>query len=205
VNEAGRCLINQMRNLLLTALILVSAFQTANAQLMIQWSINGQPAVASLEVPERLNQGDVCIMNFANLPYAGINTYQAQAGVSFTFNSTERSSAKILRMEVFNTLDPVSVYTNDFNFYSSGWISNDPWQIGVGISDAVGRPTVKPWQDNQGVVKLTMMEGSLSMVSMSLAVRTADSLYQYTAVPEPSSLSLLALGGVLVALGRRKR
>jgi len=205
VNEAGRCLFNPMRNLILSALILASAFQTANAQLMIQWSINGQPAVASLEVPERLNQGDVCIMNFANLPYAGINTYQAQAGVSFTFNSTERSSAKILRMEVFNTLDPVSVYTNDFNFYSSGWIWNDPWQIGAGIGNAVGRPSVKPWQDNQGVVRLTMMEGSLSTVSMSLAVRTADSLYQYTAVPEPSSLSLLALGGVLVALGRRKR
>jgi hypothetical protein len=171
---------------------------------MIQWSINGQPAVASLEVPERLNQGDVCIMNFANLPYAGINTYQAQAGVSFTFNSTERSSAKILRMEVFNTLDPIAFFTNDFDFYSSGWVPNDPWQIGAGILGAVGRPNVKPWQDNQGVVRLTMMEGSLSMVSMSLAVRTADSLYEFTAVPEPSSLSLLVLGGVLVALRRRR-
>ena len=189
-----------MRNLILPALLLASAFQTANAQLMIQWSINGQPAVASLEVPERLNQGDVCIMNFANLPYAGINTYQAQAGVSFTFNSTERSSAKILRMEVFNTLNPIPLYTADLDFYPSGWISNDPWTKGVAMSD-----DLNPWQNNQGVVKLTMMEGSLSMVSMSLAVRTADSLYQYTAVPEPSSLSLLALGGVLVALGRRKR
>ena len=194
-----------MRNLILSALILASAFQTANAQLMIQWSINGQPAVASLKVPERLNQGDVCLMNFANLPYEGINAYQAQAGVSFTFNSNERSSAKVLRVEVFNTLDPIVVFTNDFNFYSSGWISNDPWQTGAGIANAVGRPTVIPWQDNQGVVKLTMMEGSLSMVSMTLTVRTADSLYQYTAVPEPSSLSLLVLGGVVVALRRRKQ
>ena len=193
-----------MRNLILSALLLASAFQTANAQLMIQWSINGQPAVASLKVPELFNQGDVCLMNFANLPYAGVNTYQAQGGVSFTFNSNERSSAKILRMEVFNTLDPIAVFTNDFNFYSSGWISNDPRQIGVAIGDAVGRPTIKPWQDNQGVVKLTMMEGSLSMVSMSLVVRTSDSLYRFTAVPEPSSLSLLAVGGVVVALRRRR-
>jgi hypothetical protein len=193
-----------MRKLILSALFLASAFQNANAQLMIQWSINGQPAVASLEVPELLNQGDVFLINFANLPYEGVNTISAQAGVSFTFNSNERSSAKMLRMEVFNTLDPIAVFTGDYNFYSSGWISNDPWQIGVGILSAVGRPTVKPWQDNQGVVKLTMMEGSLSMVSMSLAVRTADSLYEFTAVPEPSSLSLLALGGVVVALGRRR-
>ena len=188
-----------MRNLILSTLLLASVFQTANAQLMIQWSINGQPAVASLEVPERLNQGDVCIMNFANLPYAGVNTIQAQANVSFTFNSSERSSAKMLRMEVFNTLDPIAVYTADLDFYSSGWISNDPWTKGVAIGDAVA------WQNNQGVVKLTMMEGALSMVSMRLAVRTSDSLYQFTAVPEPSSLSLLALGGAVVALGRRRR
>ena len=191
-----------MRNLIFSAILLASAFQTANAQLMIQWSINGQPAVASLKVPELLNQGDVCLMNFANLPYEGVNTIQAQAGVSFKFNSNERSSAKMLRMEVFNTLDPIAVFSNDFNFDSSGWISNDPRRIGVSIISAVGRPTVKPWEDNQGVVKLTMMEGSLSMVSMSLTVRTSDSLYQFTAVPEPSSLSLLALGGVVVALRR---
>jgi hypothetical protein len=103
-------------------------------------------------------------------------------------------------MEVFNTLNPIPIYTADLDFYHSGWISNDPWTKGVAMSD-----DLNPWQNNQGVVKLTMMEGSLSMVSMSLAVRTADSLYQYTAVPEPSSLSLLVLGGVVVALGRRKR
>jgi len=194
-----------MKNSILFALLLASTFQTANAQLMIQWSINGQPAVASLKVPELLNQGDVCLINFANLPYEGINTYQAQAGVSFTFNSNERTSAKMLRMEVFNTLDPIAVYTGDFNFYSSGWISNDPWQIGVAISDAAGRPTVKPWQDNQGQVKLTMMEGALSMVSMSLAVRTPDSLYQFTAVPEPTSLSLLTLGGLVLAFKKRRQ
>ena len=189
-----------MRNLILSALILASAFQTANAQLMIQWSINGQPAVASLEVPERLNQGDVCIMNFANLPYAGIDIGQAGAGVSFTFNTTERSSVQSLRMEAFNALNPIPLFTYDYYFYPIEWMSNNPSQIGVGMSG-----DLNPWQDNQGVVKLTMMEGSLSIESMSLAVRTADSLYEFTAVPEPSSLSLLALGGVVVALGRWKR
>jgi len=192
-----------MRNLILSALLLASAFQTANAQLMIQWSINGQPAVASLEVPERLNQGDVCIMNFANLPYAGFNKYridQGEALVIFTFASAEQSSTKELRMEVFNALNPNPIWQIDASIGPNHWMQiGDPLGLGRRLSDGLD-----PWQDNQGVVKLTMLEGSLSMVGMSLAVRTADSLYEFTAVPEPSSLSLLALGGVVLVLGVRK-
>jgi len=194
------CLIKIGHNLILSALILASAFQTASAQLMIQWSINGQPAVSSLNVPQEiLNEGDTCVMTFANLPYVGVlevNVIPAQAGLSFSFDSNDKPSAHKFRVEAFEVLNPIATWTHDFNIFFD--IDYGSWGFGGGFWDA--------WQDNQGVVKFTMMEGSLSMTGMILSVRTYDSHYQFHAlpVPEPSSLSLLALGGVVVALGRRR-
>ena len=189
-----------MQRLILSALLLASAFQTVNAQLMIQWSINGQPAVSSLNVPQEiLNEGDTCVMTFANLPYVGVlevNVIPAQAGLSFSFDSNEKPSAHKFRVEAFEVLNPIATWTHDFNIFFD--IDYGSWGFGGGFRDA--------WLDNQGVVKFTMMEGSLSLTGMILSVRTSDSHYQFHAlpVPEPTSLSLLALGGVVVALRRKK-
>jgi hypothetical protein len=183
-----------MRKLVLSALILASAYQTANAQLMIQWSINGKPAVSSLNVPaEILNEGDTCVMTFANLPYAGVNNVNLtppQAGMGFAFDS----NANKFRIEAFEVLDPIAIWTHDFVDGVSSF--------GAGIGSSAWP---SPWQNNQGILKLTMMEGSLSIKAMNLEIRTFDSIYDFTAVPEPCSLSLLALGGVVVALGRRRK
>ena len=217
MNEAGRCLIIQMRNLILSALILASAFQT-----MYGATVNITEKVLS-GGSLKLTGGNTYVFSFSsfhdltNQKESWPTSYSTSGfGISSSTDVYGNPPVDMFTASDGNSADLLSIKLNygansqeyrTYNFGGGSYITlpsrdNLSGQNGGRLYDA----------DPAGNLTITMLAGNADISNITIWSSFGSERMQYTAsynlanpVPEPSSLSLLVLGGAVVALCRRKR
>jgi len=215
-----------MRNLILSALILASAAQGA---LAVTYYFNGNlsEAFGSLpsgtffsgsfgyEFPQPLNPDSEIYPQLPSFRASYIPKSISVAIGSEKINFTNSSNHKYLN--IYNKTPPTLV-----NGSPEGGFPEDAFHIYLTGSGSLGGKLVDQLQiylgDTSGSAfsDLNLVDGSMGLGQFEYGlfyIRTYNNLQQYTeirsnltsVVPEPSSLSLLALGGVVVALRRRQK
>ena len=152
-----------------------------------------------------LNQGDVWTYSFNTLPLTGTtNSFQTSPQGIFEFHVQAGSlqSGEMLRYDMFE------------NAASEAPICSQTMAFGSPLTATCSSPAA--WADLQGVVRLTMLSGSLAVDNVHLeAIVSGPSLSSYNVystsfnpVPEPSGSSLVLAaftGGLGLATVRRWR
>ncbi len=151
-----------------------------------------------------LNTGDVWTYDFNNLPHTGnisVFTTNPIGSFAFTVHDSSFQNGDRLLYEMFENS------TNESPLVSGIMSSASPLTI---TSDRASA-----WQDLQGVVRLSMLDGSVTIDSVTLeAIVSGPNLSQYeihsstfVPTPEPGTWGLLALGLAGIAFFRsiRKR
>ena len=82
-------------------------------------------------------------------------------------------------------------------FFTDYFVQPNLWPEEYGFA---AKSNTDRWQDIQGVIRLTMISGSLSLNKLYFEVSTDDSVYQemFVPVPEPATLCLLTFGGLFL-------
>jgi hypothetical protein len=150
-----------------------------------------------------LNQGDVWTYSFNSLPLTGTtNSFLTSAQGIFQFHvqAGTLQSGEMVRYDMFE------------NAASEAPICSQTLAFGSPLTATCSSPGA--WSDLQGVVRLTMLMGSLTVDNVHLeAIVSGPSLSSYNVysmsfnpVPEPSwgSLVLVALGAAIALYRTRK-
>jgi len=210
-----------MRKLLGVALFLAAGFQGAFGQELSFWSLQGnQPyqKVDTLLVGQQYLLGIDSALNVqrANLEakgltYYGYNVYGSGAKNAFyqvgnlQVNSINFSDGFNLDAQALRSFTWSTWYwqgAGDFHVYPWGEIypTFSPMNYMAHTFNSVGTFTVSI----AGYGGYMVVDGNGTYVGTE-DVTATKTISVVTSIPEPSSLSLLALGGVVVALGRRKK
>jgi len=162
--------------------------------------------------------GNPLTLSFSNLPFVQETpccggSVQGFGGASIRLTGDLLGAADSIRLETFeNTLADVPFFTNDYTY---PFIPESPH---FGVTYILP----PPWQDVQGVIRLTALFGSINVDHIIITVlenvshpgaggcECSQNLYVQTfdfATPLPAALPLFATGlGVLGLIGwRRKR
>lgn len=128
---------------------------------------------------------------FSNLPFHEPAPYPNQGGVTIQFRADLLEAGDVVRFELFeDSVGDPAFFTNDFT------TPTDHFGASV-VSPA-------PWQDLQGVIRVSVLAGSIEIGSISAQVIRDGSRYFATIpispVPESSSVYLLAIGIAALSL-----
>jgi len=154
--------------------------------------------------------GSPLVLSFSSLPFVQISPLQPGASASINLTGDLLDIGDTIRLELFeNSLADVPFYTHDFIVPSS----NSENQFGAGIA------LPPPWQDVQGVIRLTALSGSIDVDNIRVGLRQdiapsgtgccLTNEYGQTfdfSTPLPAALPLFATGlGVLGLIGWRRK
>ena len=216
-----------MRILILSALILASAFQTALGAVTYYFNGNLADAIGSVpsgtsfsgsfdyEFPQSLNPNPQSKPQVPSVRGDYIPTSISVTVGSEKITFTNDNNKKYIN--IYNKTPATIV-----NGFSEGGFPSDDFHIYLQGSGSLGGMIVDQLQlylaDSSGLVfsDLNLVGDSMRLSQFGdgfFYIRSYSNTQPYTEirsnltslVPEPSSLSLLALGGVMVALGRQKR
>jgi len=150
-------------------------------------------------------------LSFSNLPFIGVVQGQPQGNASIRLSGDLLGATDNIRLELFeNSLADVPFFTNDFSYPFT------PESPHFGVSYVLP----PPWQDVQGVIRLTALAGSIDVDHIIITVLQGVVIpgpgcgcdmnqYSYTfdlSTPLPGALPLFATGiGVLGLLGWRRK
>lgn len=141
-------------------------------------------AVSSSASAVILNSNDTFVYAFNSLPSVEYLGYQNQGGATIHFSGDLLDIGDVVRLELFedSLLGPV-IFSNDFN----------------SPTEHFGVTRINTWQDLQGVIRLTVLSGSVGLSSIDLQVfkdgyRYADSYTTTAAVPEPETYAMMLAG-----------
>ncbi|MCC7351022.1 MAG: choice-of-anchor E domain-containing protein [Phycisphaerales bacterium] len=136
---------------------------------------------------------------------------------SLTMNLSGNATADLFALSTASIVNtsagPVSVAATDGitgsgpDFHNFGAVSGNDFDsdtIVSGFASFIGLGTIDVSVDANGGFNISGVSNSTLQVSNFNASGTVTVIYEYTQVPEPSALSLLALGG-LAMLRRRRR
>jgi hypothetical protein len=156
--------------------------------------------VSSLSVAAQgfvhLSAGESYTHEFSTLPFVGSGVLSEPFGLgTFHFHSFNSDTQNIVRFEIFETsTSEAPLRTLTLN------------QFG----DSVLVSQINAWQDLQGSMRVTVLNGAVDMSAFEVGVIGGPTgpfnfYSQITPVPEPSALALVSLGALVMLLIKRRR
>jgi len=200
-----------MRNLILSALLLASAFQT-----MYGATVNITEKVLS-GGSLKLTGGNTYVFSFSSF-HDLTNQKESWPSSYTTSGFTIFSYTDVYGNPPVDTLegDLLSIklnYGSNSNEYRTYNFGGGSYGVLTSLNALSGQNGSRLYDaDPAGNLTITMLAGNADISNITIWSSFGVERMKYTAsynlanpVPEPSSLSLLALGGAVVALCRRKR
>lgn len=131
-----------------------------------------------------LNTGESVLLEFSDIPFTDNVSIPNQGGASINLGSDLLDAGETARLELFEDDISSLIFQHDFTNPTDHF----------GFTGIV--PT--PWQDLQGVVRVTMLNGSITLDNVQVFVirdgERFDDIFRFASVSEPAPLALLALG-----------
>ena len=143
---------------------------TKSSIVLILLLVFGYQATA---VGETLTSGETFTLEFNDLTFAEASSTQPQAGVTVNLGGDILDSGENIRLELFeDTLDGTLIFEEHFDSPTDHF----------GVTGFSGTT----WQDLQGVIRLTMLSGSVDLASIYVRKYTGQEKFSdtFTLIPD---------------------
>jgi hypothetical protein len=188
-----------MRNLLLSALILASAFQAVRAESLFINNLGSGPFLMTSG-----NTYSFAFNNIGSVSWSSTSSVLAPNSSGFYVSSYTDVDALVsppdswtIRMYQTSTASDANLFAILGNTASYTTTNPYSWSLNGGVSS-----------DSGGVLQIVMNAGTASVSEIGIKVVKDGTLYQkiFTfAVPEPSVTSMLLLGGLVLGVLKRRK